>query len=108
MTIDHRVHAAGNDERDRNVRAALRKRVLDEALEAAAAPEDAVYPGMGEQRWGRPREDQLSVRIPPDGFHRLTEKIVRGIFYVVDQKFIEPPWLRCPRQRQAYNYLPPL
>jgi hypothetical protein len=83
--------AAGKDERDRNVRAALRKRVLDEALEAAAAPECAVYPGMGE-RWGRPREDQLAVRISEDGFHRLAEKIVRGIFYVVDRKFIEPPF----------------
>jgi hypothetical protein len=84
--------AAGKDERDRNIRAALRKRVLDEALEAAAAPEHAGYPGMGE-RWGHPREDQLAVRISADGFHRLTEKIVRGIFYVVDQKFIEPPFV---------------
>jgi hypothetical protein len=83
--------ASGKDERDRNVRAALRKRVLDEALEAAAAAETAVYPGMGE-RWRRPREEQLAVRIPADGLYRLTEKIVRGIFYVADQKFIEPPF----------------
>jgi hypothetical protein len=82
--------AAGKDERDRNIRAALRQRVLDEALEAAAAPEHAVYPGMG-KRWG-PREDQLAVRIPADGLRRLTEKIVRGILYVANQKFIEPPF----------------
>jgi len=86
------TRATGKDERDRNIRAALGKRVLDEALEAAAAPEHAVYPGMGE-RWARPREDQLAVRISADGFHCLTEKIVRGIFYVVDQKFIEPPYV---------------
>lgn len=86
------TRAAGKDERDRNIRAALGKRVLDEALGAAAAPEHAVYPGMGE-RWARPREDQLAVRISSDGFHSLTEKIVRGIFYVVDQKFIEPPYV---------------
>jgi hypothetical protein len=83
--------AAGKNERDRNARAALRKRVLDEALEAAGFPEEAVYPGMGD-RWGHPREAQLPVLIRADSFDRLTEKIVRGIFYVADRKFIEPPF----------------
>ena len=32
------------------------------------------------------------AHISEDGFHRLAEKIVRGIFYVVDRKFIEPPF----------------
>jgi hypothetical protein len=82
---------AGKDERDRSIRAALRKGVLDNALEAAAAPEHAVYPGMGE-RWGRPREEHLAVRISADDFHRFTEKIVRGVFFVVDQKLVEPPF----------------
>src|SRR5262249_570664 len=50
-----------------------------------------MYPGLGE-RGGRPREDQLAVRVPADSFRRLTEKIVRGIFYVEDGKFIEPPF----------------
>jgi hypothetical protein len=83
--------AAGRNERDRNARAALQKRVLDEALEAAAAPEHAVYPRMG-NRWGHLREDQLRVLLPAESFDHLTEKIVRGIFYVVDRKFIEPPF----------------
>lgn len=84
--------SAGKNERDRNARAALRKRVLKEALEAAAFPEEAVYPGIGD-RWGHPKEAQLPVLIPADSFHRFTEKIVRGIFYVADRKFIEPPFV---------------
>jgi hypothetical protein len=83
---------AGKDERDRRVRAALRKRVLDEAVQAASFPKEVVYPGMGD-RWGGPPEDRLALLIPADGFHRLTEKIVRGIYYVMDNgKFIEPPF----------------
>jgi len=82
---------AGKSERDRNVRAALRKRVLNEALEGAAIPQTGIYPGLGE-RWGRQQEDQLAVLVPKDSFRRLTEKIVRGIFYVQDGKFIEPPF----------------
>jgi hypothetical protein len=39
--------AAGKNERDRNARAALRKRVLDEALKAAAFPEEAVLSRHG-------------------------------------------------------------
>ena len=30
--------------------------------------------------------------IPADSFKRITEKIVRGIFYIEEQKFIEPPY----------------
>jgi hypothetical protein len=89
-----RVHrpSAGKNERDRSARAALRKRTLNEALEGAAIPQEGTYPGMGE-RWDRPKKDQVAVTIPADSFRRLTEKIVRGIFFVVDRKFIEPPFV---------------
>jgi hypothetical protein len=46
---------------------------------------------MGD-RWGHPRAAQLPVLIPVESFNRLTEKIVRGIFYVADRKFIDPPF----------------
>jgi len=83
--------SAGKSERDRNARAALRKRILNGTLEGAAIPQIGTYPGLGE-KWGRRREDQLAVLVPEDSFRRLTEKIVRGIFYVEDGKFIEPPF----------------
>jgi hypothetical protein len=48
------------NERDRNVRAALRRRVLSEALQGEAIPRFGTYPGMGE-KWGRPREERVAV-----------------------------------------------
>jgi hypothetical protein len=84
----------GKNERDRNVRAALRKRVLDEAVEVTY-PQEAIYPGMG-VRSGIPKEDHLPVMMAVDTLNRLTEKIVRGIFYIVDKKFIEPPFVVKP------------
>src|SRR5262249_36499368 len=82
---------AGKSERDRNARAAHRKRVRDEALEGAGVLQIGMYPGLGEG-WGRPREGQLAVFVPANNFRRLTKKIVRGFFYVEDRKFIEPPF----------------
>jgi hypothetical protein len=79
------------NERDRHVRAALRQRVLSEAREGAAIPPIGTYPRMGE-KWGRPTEEQAAFLIPADSFRRITEKIVRGIFYVEDEKFVEPPY----------------
>ncbi len=84
--------SAGKNERDRGARAALRKRTLKEALEGMAIPEEGIFPGLGE-RWDRPQKDQMAMLIPADSFRRLTEKIVRGIFYVLDGKFIEPPFV---------------
>src|ERR1700733_7707745 len=49
--------AQARNERDRNVRGALRQRILGEALEGAAIPQTGTFPGMGE-KWGRRREDQ--------------------------------------------------
>jgi hypothetical protein len=82
---------AAKNERDRNIRAGLRKRVLSEVLEGDAIPNAGIFPGLGD-RWKRPREEQTAVLIPAEFFPRLTEKIVRGIFYVEDGKFIEPPY----------------
>ena len=31
------------------------------------------------------------MRIPASSFHRLTEKIVRGIFFIEDAQYIAPP-----------------
>jgi hypothetical protein len=80
----YRAHTpeAGKNEQDRKIRAALRKRVLDEAVEAATYPQEAIYPGMG-VRSVIPKEDHLAVVMPVETFDRLTEKIVRGIFYMV-------------------------
>jgi hypothetical protein len=54
-------------------------------------PETAIYPNF-EEKWGRPREQHVAVTIPAKSVQRLAGKIVRGIFYLEDDKFIEPPF----------------
>lgn len=81
----------GKNERDRNVRASLRRRVLAEVLVGDAIPKTGVYPGLG-KRWEGPSEQDAAVLVPAESFSRLTEKIVRGIFYLEERKFIEPPY----------------
>ncbi len=83
--------SAAKSPRDRNVRTALRQRVLDQMAVGEAIPETGIYPSLGE-KWDRPRSEQTAVLIPADHFRHLTEKIVRGIFYVEDNKFIEFPY----------------
>ena len=45
------------------------------------------------ERWGRPREEQVYIRIPNADLRRFIEKIVRGIHYVADQRFVDPTWI---------------
>ncbi len=79
------------NERDRRVRQAKRDKVLRETLRGDKIPPTAVYPGF-EEKWGRPASKQTVVTIPAKGLRRLTDKIVRGVFYLEDGKFVEPPY----------------
>jgi hypothetical protein len=40
---------------------------------------------------GRSQQRAHCVLVPVESFKRITEKIVRGIFYIEEQKFIEQP-----------------
>jgi hypothetical protein len=64
---------------------------MAETLRGAQIPHEATIPGMGE-RWGRPIEEQIVVLLPADSLELMTKKVVRGIFYVEDGLFIEPPF----------------
>jgi hypothetical protein len=77
------------NERDRNVRGALGQRILGE--KGDAIPQSGTFPGMGE-KWGRPRDEQVAILVPAASFRQITEKIVRGIFFIEDQKYIESPY----------------
>jgi hypothetical protein len=76
------------DERDRNARAARARHIYNELLYGSEIPQSAIYPGLGE-RWGRPSAQGLGVCVPANSLRRLTEKIVRGIFFLEDNAFIE-------------------
>lgn len=79
---------APNQEEAR-IRIARRNKLLAEMLHGNQIPEGGIYPGFGE-RWGRPKDAQVAMSIPASSFRRLTEKIVRGIFFIEDNKYIEP------------------
>jgi hypothetical protein len=76
------------DERDRAARVARAARLGHELMDGPDIPRSAVYPGLGE-RWGRPPTQGLGVRVPANSMRRLTEKIVRGIYFIEDSAFIE-------------------
>lgn len=78
----------GKDERDRAARAARAARLRSELIDGPQIQRSAVYPGLGE-RWGRPPTQGLGVRVPANSMRRLAEKVVRGIFFLEDNSFIE-------------------
>lgn len=82
--------------KDRRMREAKRAKLLRRVLKGTDIPESAIYPGF-EKKWGRPVEERVAFPMPR--VKPLFEKIVRGIFYIQDQKFIEPPF--------AINLYPP-
>ena len=75
---------------DRRARKALGRRVISEMLHGEQIPVEGIFPSLGE-RWGRPRGSGIAVVIPAESFRRITEKIVRGLTYLDQHKFIDPP-----------------
>jgi hypothetical protein len=82
---------AGRDEKDAAARAARATKVLAELYKGEKIPEDQIIPGLGE-RWGRPKGKQIAIQIPRAGMDAMTEKIVRGLAYREDGRFIEDPY----------------
>ena len=83
--------ASAHNDRDARARAADRQKILKQVLESQAIPRQAVYPGFGPHP-DMPESEHVGVPISATGLRRLTEKIVRGITYVHDRKFIEQPY----------------
>lgn len=77
-----------SSEADARSRSARRDKFLAEVRYGDEIPVEGAYPGL-EERWNRPKNQQSAIMIPVSSFKRLTEKIVRGIFYIEDKMFIE-------------------
>ena len=76
---------------DKRGRAALLKRVKSRLLQGSQIPKSGIYPTLNE-RWGCQAGSGIALTIPADSFRRITEKIVRGIFFIEHERFIEPPY----------------
>jgi hypothetical protein len=82
--------AAARNSRDAKHRLDRARRVLVEALHGDDIPSHGIYPGLGD-RWRELAGERIAVLVPVESFRLITEKIVRGIFFIEEQKFIEPP-----------------
>lgn len=80
------------NERDRLYRQGKRDKILREIGSNATKTDIVIYPGF-EEKWGRSLQEQTRISIPAKSIERLTEKIVRGIIYLNDNRFIEPPYV---------------
>lgn len=79
------------NEVDRKARDAKRNQVLRRLLKGSEVPSNAIYPKF-EEKWSRSPEQQIAVPIPKNSVDRLFEKIIRGLVYIEDVSFIEPPY----------------
>jgi hypothetical protein len=82
--------AIAKSEGDAVARDARAKKLLREMIKGEPIKGKNSVPGLGE-RWGRPVEQQLAIKIPNESFPAITEKIVRGLAYREDNAFIESP-----------------
>lgn len=82
---------AAVDPTDLKARATLAQHVRSHLLPGGDVPKASIYPALGNKS-GRVAGG-IGVRIPADSFRRLTEKIVRGIFFLENKTFIEPPYV---------------
>src|SRR5262249_53675871 len=82
--------AAARNPRDAMHRSNKARGILSKSLTGHRIPTQGVYPGLGD-RWPNIAGERLAILIPAESFERITEKIVRGIFYIEDRKLIEPP-----------------
>jgi hypothetical protein len=82
---------AARNSRDARHRLGRGKRILAEALQGDQIPDHGVFPGLGD-RWPEIPGERTAILIPKKSFERITEKIVRGIYFLEDGIFIEPPY----------------
>lgn len=81
--------SAARGEKDAAARNAKARQLFSQVSKVAATgvPHHAIYPGFGP----KPGADLVALPVPKRAIVALTEKIVRGITYLQDGRFIEPP-----------------
>ena len=80
--------AHARNQRDREHRINRRKKLFSQLIPSHVVPLESVFPGFGPYR-DAAREDQIGIGLPKDAIEALVQKIVRGITYVLDGKYIE-------------------
>ena len=81
----------GRNPRDRQMRQKRRERIQKEVLQGHRVAREHIYPDFHAHPH-IPLSAQYTIPISFDKLHQLAKKIVRGIFYLEDGKYIEPPY----------------
>lgn len=76
------------DAKDRAMRHAKLEKIRRDLISGADIPMEGIYPGL-DRTWDQPRHELTGITFPHDDIKRLTEKIVRGIYFIEDRKFID-------------------
>lgn len=79
------------DGREQRIRGAAGKQLHSRLLHGSKIPNTGIYPSLND-KFETPREERVAVMLSAKSFKNITEKMVRGIFWVLDKKFIEPPY----------------
>jgi hypothetical protein len=81
----------GRNDKDKRIRERKRRQILGQVMVGEEIPEKGILANF-EDRWGTKRERRTAVRVPEKSLRRLAEKIVRGVRYLENGTYIEPPY----------------
>jgi hypothetical protein len=79
------------NEDDKRAREAKRKQILSDCSFGPHVPNHGFYPNFS-NILNVPKEKQIVLNISPESVRKLNEKIVKGIVYLEDSHYIEPPF----------------
>jgi len=78
----------GRNNKDRIRRSKKRDKYLRMFMDGNSFPSTAVYPGF-EEKWSRPKKEQTALLISEKGLKFLVEKIIKGIAYLEDDRYLD-------------------
>jgi hypothetical protein len=82
----------GKNEKDKRARQRNKEKMLSQIVQLDPTPGMEFFPGFGPKP-GQEGGPYTVVGLPHDALVKLTEKIVRGITYIVDKSFIEDDYV---------------
>jgi hypothetical protein len=89
----------GKNDKDAKLRKQKKEKIFREAKYGMDIPKESIYPGYESK--GENIDEQMGLPLEDGKIRKLTEKIVRGIMFISNNKYIESPY---HIQYYAYNF----
>lgn len=80
----------GKNDKDANLRKQKMAKILREAKYGKDVPDRGIYPGF--EYKGENINGKVGLQLEEDKMKKITEKIVRGIMFIGNNKYIESPY----------------